>query len=110
MPGPDFEGIDATLEIFDVSIRDQRAMRSRLREQRAAIERELGQPVRFLFHSPEQTSQNYSWVRSDLETVSPLGDSDLEAASATTFLLMIDEFKEITSQEVEGTLERLDCQ
>lgn len=69
LPGlPGFDGREMTLEIFDVRADEQRPTRRALRSEKAVIEARLGEPIRLIFHTPEETTRLYPWVRPDLFT------------------------------------------
>jgi hypothetical protein len=59
----DFEGRDATLEVFDVPEDGQWALFRRLLAHRRAASEKMGSKVALVFHTPAETERLYAWVR-----------------------------------------------
>ena len=59
----DFEGRDATLEVFDVPEDGQWALFRRLLAHRRAASEKMGAKVALVFHTPQETERLYAWVR-----------------------------------------------
>lgn len=68
----DFSGRDWTLEIFDLSYGDYRALRPRLSELKKDVRARLGHSITVLFHTPAETQRLYAWVRGEPQ---PLGST-----------------------------------
>lgn len=58
----DFEGRDFTIELFNVPVHDQRALRRRLRDVIRQAETLLDRPLLLVFHTPEATATHYASV------------------------------------------------
>jgi hypothetical protein len=58
----DFEGRDATLEIFDVPSSEERALFRSLRLLRTWADAQLRVPVLLMFHTPAATRKHYAWA------------------------------------------------
>jgi hypothetical protein len=59
----DFENRSGTLEVFYVPAADQYPLYQRLQPLEEKASERLGQPIRILFHTPEETTRLYPWVR-----------------------------------------------
>ena len=60
----DFEGREHTLDVFDIPAAEQRDLNFDLRTVRRKASALFDAPVSFVFHTPEETSRLYAWVRS----------------------------------------------
>ena len=58
----DFDGRDATLDVFNVPADRQRDVRRRIRAPLAASRALLGQPIVVVFHTPEATAKYHADV------------------------------------------------
>lgn len=59
----DFENRSGTLEVFDVPAADQYPLFKRLHRLEEKASERLAQPIRLVFHTPEETTRLYPWVR-----------------------------------------------
>lgn len=59
----DFDGRDCTLEVFDVPAEEEWELFRSLRTLRRRAAAELGRALTLIFHTPEETTRLYAWVR-----------------------------------------------
>jgi hypothetical protein len=81
----DFDGREFAIDIFNVLPQNQREFLRAIREVRPRLEELLGFDCIFLFHSPEDTSANYTHIKELIENGGTHLSEDLDPIGSRTF-------------------------